>query len=1291
MESSRAAQASSAEGQSAAPASEGSRTRETLKYASSLIRNTVPINPQRPVDPSQVVPCPDAGLTAFAQLAALRLNVSRCLISFFDLNYQYVIAEATQSLALSPDVRPESHQLGLSGIAVPRGIRCPNEHVLKSSPTIHHDNTTDQASTPLPPVFVVPDLSQDECFAEAFCRQVWPKACFYAGVPIRSNKGINIGVYHVFDESPRDELQFSDADKQFMRDMASITWQHVESRAAIESIHRGERMVRGLGSFVEGQATLSSSAEQFQDAPGQEEGSLNQRQQGLQRDRDSIEDPTPEQERHHFLGSRSPDRRSAILDTSPPTAAPQRDSPPRSTVEAAAHDIDVNAFPNRPVSVMMPDPHIAQLRRTFSRAANILRESVEVEGALFLDASVGSFGGLVEDRKSRDSTSSNEGRSTAESSNEDLPMGRSAPSTGEPTSYCEVFGYSTTGASSIDGAASFSKHTLVPERLLKYLLRRYPAGKIFNFGPDGLPLSGGSETDDAKHFSPPRQKSSAPSDVKGKRRSKRPFSSLEGQAQAITALFPGARSVAVFPLWDQIKERWFAGGFIWTASRHRLFSTEGELSYLRAYATTLMGEIHRLNALNSDKVKGDFLSSLSHELRSPLHGVIAAVDLLNGTTLDAFQGDAIHIVETSGRTLLDTLDHLLDHSKVNTFMASSRLARKERRESPSESGGGRNLTGLGMMSLTTEVQVDILVEEVVEAVFAGFNFQRMSVAQLKEKDKDINDDNKALGRLDSNAAAEAFGHNPYFPEPNRPGLVVYLDMDPTVSWEFRAQAGALRRVVMNIFGNSLKFTQKGFVWISLRQVELQARDGVSRSKVVIIISDSGRGITEDFLRNDLFKPFTQEDRLAPGTGLGMSLVHSISRSLGGSLAITSQLGRGTTARVELPLRRPPTSTGRVSNLSEQFEQLQGLRICLKGFDRCYDRIIDKTSDLSSQVSESAVMEMLCRDWLGMQVIPVAAVHEEPPDVFLCSEGAFNDPDEHTQQFSLPTVVICQSALTAYSLTHSPRKSELNEFISQPVGPRRLARSLLLSLSSKTERPSEVASEAQENTSGPGSFSSNKEATGGSVGEDPMQAPELAKRPSSASSASAIRAMPSTPSDAGSGGTDVQGVSASPSEGGSRAAQVPLRQRQNATTEDTGLLEQPSSKYLLVDDNDINLKILASFMKKLGHDYDMASNGLEALQMYTADPGLYRFVLMDISMPLMDGLESTRKIRQLERADSIEPATIIALTGLGSATIQREAIASGMDLFLTKPVNLKSLKHTLGGYAEKKASRSTPNN
>lgn len=237
---------------------------------------------------------------------------------------------------------------------------------------------------------------------------------------------------------------------------------------------------------------------------------------------------------------------------------------------------------------------------------------------------------------------------------------------------------------------------------------------------------------------------------------------------------------------------------------------------------------------------------------------------------------------------------------------------------------------------------------------------------------------------------------------------------------------------MNIFGNALKFTQHGFVWISLRQTDLHPRDGVQRSKVVIAISDSGKGIAEDYLRNDLFKPFTQEDSLAPGTGLGMSLVHNISRSFGGSLSITSQLGRGTTVRVALTLHRTTPSARRNPHLAEQFEQLRGLRICLRGFDRCYDRVVEKMPDLLPQVSESAVMEMLCRDWLGMQVIPAAAVHEEPPDLYLYSEGIFAELDNNTYHQSLsPAVIICENALTAYAFTHSPRNSRLHEFISQP--------------------------------------------------------------------------------------------------------------------------------------------------------------------------------------------------------------------------------------------------------------------
>lgn len=75
---------------------------------------------------------------------------------------------------------------------------------------------------------------------------------------------------------------------------------------------------------------------------------------------------------------------------------------------------------------------------------------------------------------------------------------------------------------------------------------------------------------------------------------------------------------------------------------------------------------------------------------------------------------------------------------------------------------------------------------------------------------------------------------------------------------------------------------------------------------------------------------------------------------------------------------------------------------------------------------------------------------------------------------------------------------------------------------------------------------------------------------------------------------------------------------------------------------------------------------------------------DISMPVMNGFEATRAIRSLERDTDkgLQPSTIVALTGLSSARDESEALESGMNLFLTKPVTLKSITKILNEWAEK---------
>ena len=119
-------------------------------------------------------------------------------------------------------------------------------------------------------------------------------------------------------------------------------------------------------------------------------------------------------------------------------------------------------------------------------------------------------------------------------------------------------------------------------------------------------------------------------------------------------------------------------------------------------------------------------------------------------------------------------------------------------------------------------------------------------------------------------------------------------------------------------------------------------------------------------------------------------------------------------------------------------------------------------------------------------------------------------------------------------------------------------------------------------------------------------------------------------------------------------------------------EHVGPKILVVDDNYINRKILSAYLGKLHQSYETANNGKEAVDAFTSNPSQVAGILMDISMPIMDGFEATRKIRAYESKNQLQPVPILALTGLASDNAYREAQESGVDIFLTKPVRLNTL-------------------
>lgn len=100
------------------------------------------------------------------------------------------------------------------------------------------------------------------------------------------------------------------------------------------------------------------------------------------------------------------------------------------------------------------------------------------------------------------------------------------------------------------------------------------------------------------------------------------------------------------------------------------------------------------------------------------------------------------------------------------------------------------------------------------------------------------------------------------------------------------------------------------------------------------------------------------------------------------------------------------------------------------------------------------------------------------------------------------------------------------------------------------------------------------------------------------------------------------------------------------------------------------------------------NGELAVEAYIAASPAERpqVVLMDINMPIMNGYEATQKLRAYEQQHGLQPAHIVALTGLGSAGAQQEAFSSGFDMFLTKPVRLKELTKLLDGVKKQEKAR-----
>lgn len=493
-------------------------------------------------------------------------------------------------------------------------------------------------------VYIINDLSEDVAFCDRPFVTSGPKARFYAGVPIRTARGINIGAYCLLDDKPRDGL--ADHEMKFLRHMGRTVMNHLEMIRAKAQHERATRMVAGIGSFVDSATDMGRGANT--------ESSHTLRGDAMRRHSRNQSFRNDSSAAVKGLSRRSPSRRDQA-DTSQTTSERESNQPPktsdavggtetpRSTGDPAA---DASKASKR-AHDLRAELTSWNVRKTFERAAEFLRSSVGLDGAIFLDARVSSYGGLVDkqDRTVRSGKDSETGPSSLDEATTDSGQDRDRDAADEArrNKVCTILADSYHENNTTAAAA-----TPIDERFLERLLRRYPHGKIWNFSAEGVASSDdGGNTESASESAHSAHAAQAVPPRKKTRRH-----SWREDGRRLAEHFPGVRSLALTGVWNQVSGRWHAASIVYTNDKFRCLTDDLDMPFLQAFSDVLMAEVHRLEAQKSDRAKVDFISSISHELRSPLHGILGSVECIQDQGTDELTAGLISSIEACGRTLL---------------------------------------------------------------------------------------------------------------------------------------------------------------------------------------------------------------------------------------------------------------------------------------------------------------------------------------------------------------------------------------------------------------------------------------------------------------------------------------------------------------------------------------------------------------------------------------------------------------------------------------------------------------
>ena len=963
---------------------------------------------------------------------------------------------------------------------------------------------------------VIHDATRNEYLRNIPSVASTPSLRFCAAAPITSDADIPIG--YVVVVGTNDHGGFLDHEASALLTIAKQCMSQLEQDYETQVQRRGSRMTEGLSRFLQRQGVVDQVLE---------------------------EPPTLSGSLQRVMSEQSAGRSNRTKERSKPGTRSRESSTPRPQQPGKAPS------PKRKRSSEKEDE--TPYRRVFRRAADFLRTALDADGVLFADGLVG-FHGTLQPAAEPEQELQREGiqadkRTVSEADSETHQDMHSRKFTS--TDYrkdvklsdtAEILGIAMHPDTVKPKLQQLSASTLglgsVDEGFLQYLMEEHPQGKVWYFDDGPYACEGDSISPDSSY-------------------------GIKRLAQA----FHGSRQLLFVPLKDPVDIKRLAGCFIWS-TRVQPMLTSADLSSLDTFSHIVEAEISRIDTIAATKQKESFMASVSHELRSPLHGILAAVDLLLESGLDTFQENMADTIRACGSTLHETLSSLLAYTKINQY--------ERRRDHPRQ-----NLRGFSPWSLENK---DLAEGEDSEGMLVPAN-----VAEICEE------------------VMEAVLSS------HRSDLAISLTV-AYHKWNFFTEPGLLRRIMMNVIGNALKYTSHGGIDISLHVKhnpgdEEKVTGDPPRNIIVFTVVDTGKGMSNAFLENHLFLPFSQEDPMSDGVGLGMSIVKGLVAVLGGEMEVESHVGTGTTVTVSIPMATAEKQT--TVDRSATMLRERALKVA--------------ASPPMLQQKLHAYLE----GWFGCTMVSWAD-----------ADVAFVAEDERPLlQNHGPAIVVVGKGWTKSQLTRNSK-----ERISEPFGPGKVSKALLRC--TKSGRRADTTITSAENSS---------EAT-------PKKEDVAVCKPSTDQNSDVTSGVTKRPTS-----SDKDPGSAP----GAWSADAAI---QSETVANGQPARDASAAILLVEDNHINLRLLQMHVKRkrMYQEIQTAENGLLAVQAVEKRENGFSVIVMDISMPEMDGFEATRQIRGLEQERHQTPAMIIALTGQASAGDRAKAYEAGVDKFLTKPLKFQEL-------------------